>query len=252
MDVPHLSNHSAVHCTLRLEKTPNVRLNTTNRSYKHVCVAAICGDRLSESLSGDLIYAVDTHNTCLTAIIHKHAPIKIHTVIIRPHTPWYNDDIRPQKRLRRQLESKWRKSGMESVRLAYCQLVTSIIHTAKLEYHKRQITCASGDQRQRLYLLRSCYTLITIYRFRRANHSTRLQRVSPAIRSRLTRNANHVDSHFGTALPVCQLTVFEPASHAEINNLLQSSPVKKCELDPFPTWLLRDCAREMVPLLTFL
>ena len=130
MDGPHLSNHSAVHCALRLEKTPNVRLNTTSRGYKHVCVAAICGDGLSESLSDDMNYAVDTHITCLTAIIDKHAPIKIHTVIIRPHTPWYNDDIRPQKRLRRQLIRKWRKSGMESERLAYChqrQLVTSII-----------------------------------------------------------------------------------------------------------------------------
>ena len=44
VDVPHLSDHSAVHCTLRLKKPPNVRLKMTSRSYKHICIAAICGD----------------------------------------------------------------------------------------------------------------------------------------------------------------------------------------------------------------
>ena len=80
VDVPHISDHSAVHCTLRLEKPPNLRLKKTSRNYKHVCVAAICEDmrslRLPESLSDDMDYAANTYNTCLTATIDKHAPIK--------------------------------------------------------------------------------------------------------------------------------------------------------------------------------
>ena len=42
---------------------------------------------------------------------------------------------------------------------------------------------------------------------------------------------------------------YEPDTLAEINNLLQSSRVKSCEFDPFPVWLLRNCAHEVVPLL---
>ena len=38
VDVPHTSDHSAVHCTLRLETPPNVRLKMTSRSYKHVAL----------------------------------------------------------------------------------------------------------------------------------------------------------------------------------------------------------------------
>ena len=98
-----------------------------------------------------IYYAVDTFNTCLTAVIDKHAPTKTRTVIVRPHTPWYNDDLRSQKSLRRQLERKWRKSGTESDRLAYChqrQLVSSIIPTTRLENHTIQITYAAGGQRQ--------------------------------------------------------------------------------------------------------
>ena len=155
--------------------------------------AATCEDirllRPSGFLSDDMDYAVDTYNTGLTVIIDKHVPIKTRTVIVRPHTPWNNDDIRSQKRLRRQLERKWRKSGMESDILAYChqrQLVTSIIHTAKVDYNTKQMK-SSGDQRQLFQLLRSYYTLITIHGSCCANHSTRLQRFPPTFSAKIPR-----------------------------------------------------------------
>ena len=36
----------------------------------------------------------------------------------------------------------------------------------------------------------------------------------------------------------------------KIGILLKSSPVKSCKLDPIPTWLLRDCAHYITPVLT--
>ena len=37
---------------------------------------------------------------------------------------------------------------------------------------------------------------------------------------------------------------------AEIWNIIKLSPVKSCELDPLPTWLLKECIAELVPLIT--
>ena len=48
----------------------------------------------------------------------------------------------------------------------------------------------------------------------------------------------------------CLLNAFEPATETEIGILLKSSPVQSCELDPIPTWLLRDCAHDIIPVLT--
>ena len=150
---------------------------------------------------------------------------------------------------------------MESDRLAYRhqrQLVTSIIHTAKLEYHTTQITYASGDQRQLFKnvvkvlhidndtLFPPCESFDTLATIFTDFFCEKISTIRPG----LTHNANHVDGTVGKALPVCQLSVFEPATQVEISNLLQSSPVKSCEFDPFPTWLLRDNAHEVVPLLT--
>ena len=40
------------------------------------------------------------------------------------------------------------------------------------------------------------------------------------------------------------------ATETEIWNIIKQSPVKSCELDPWPTWLLKECIAELVPLIT--
>ena len=42
------------------------------------------------------------------------------------------------------------------------------------------------------------------------------------------------------------------ATEAEIWNIIKLSPVKSCELDPLPTWLLKECKAELVLLITIL
>ena len=40
------------------------------------------------------------------------------------------------------------------------------------------------------------------------------------------------------------------ATEAEIWNIIKRLSVKSCELDPLPTWLLKECRAELVPLIT--
>ena len=37
---------------------------------------------------------------------------------------------------------------------------------------------------------------------------------------------------------------------SEIKKVIESSPNKSCELDPIPTWLLKSCLHELLPILT--
>ena len=46
------------------------------------------------------------------------------------------------------------------------------------------------------------------------------------------------------------LNTFMDATEAEIWNIFKLSPAKSCELDPLPTWLLKECKAELVPLIT--
>ena len=46
------------------------------------------------------------------------------------------------------------------------------------------------------------------------------------------------------------LNTFRDATEAEIWNIIKLSPVKSCELDPLPNWLLKECKAELVPIIT--
>ncbi len=41
-----------------------------------------------------------------------------------------------------------------------------------------------------------------------------------------------------------------PATEEEIKSILLQSPTTSCELDPIPTWLLKVCIDELLPLIT--
>ena len=46
--------------------------------------------------------------------------------------------------------------------------------------------------------------------------------------------------------------VLEPATEEEIRRIIMKSPNRSCELDPIPTWLLKCCLTELLPLITTL
>ena len=52
-----------------------------------------------------------------------------------------------------------------------------------------------------------------------------------------------------TAMSVV-LAYFKPAVQEEVRSVIRKAPVKSCKLDPIPTWLLKQCLDELVPLVT--
>lgn len=47
-----------------------------------------------------------------------------------------------------------------------------------------------------------------------------------------------------------QFNELTPASEQEISKLISKSANKSCELDPIPTWLVKECSVELVPIIT--
>ena len=46
------------------------------------------------------------------------------------------------------------------------------------------------------------------------------------------------------------LTTFMYATEVEIRNIIKLSPAMSCELDPLPTWVLKECIAELGPTIT--
>jgi len=72
-----------------------------------------------------------------------------------------------------------------------------------------------------------------------------------SIRNELQSSANPLPHLSDLSTVVSEpLVAFVPASQEEVRAIIEKSPDKSCELDPVPTWLLKQCLDELLPLVT--
>ena len=64
---------------------------------------------------------VDRYDNVLRDTMDILTPVKSRTIVLRPNTPWYNEDIGNEKRKRSWLERRWRSNRLESDRLSYIE-----------------------------------------------------------------------------------------------------------------------------------
>ena len=74
--------------------------------------------------------SVELYNSELLSILDFHAPLSTRTITVRPAAPWYSNEIKIEKRKRRQLERHWRKRRLPQDRLRFaeqCRLVNRLL-----------------------------------------------------------------------------------------------------------------------------
>ena len=120
-----ISDHASVYCTLLPDKPSLTTKNVAYRKLKSfdleslkrdLSVSLLCSDPLNLHVHShtedpcDLDALVGRYGTTLSRVIDCHAPLKAKTVKVRPTVPWYNDEIKAAKRLRRKGERTWRRA----------------------------------------------------------------------------------------------------------------------------------------------
>ena len=121
--IPPVSDHYIVMCKLDYVKPSVPKASYTFRSFRDFDNDQFTLE-LKEGLSN--LSATDNVNdlvkeyteTC-SSLLDKYAPFTTKTVSVCRRLPWYNEEIRLAKRLRRRLERKWRKSGSVQDRTIY-------------------------------------------------------------------------------------------------------------------------------------
>ena len=158
------------------------------------------------------------------------------TIIQCPKAPWYTDDIRVQKTIRRNFERCWCRSGLATDRQSYadqCLLVENLIFKAKINYYSDLINDAGADNNA---LFRSIDRLLRRKpekRFPSCSSSKELSNKNKDkiinIRSQL--GTPELPDHFRLLdIPTlnCQLDIFSPTSlnHEVFGNFRPISNLK--------------------------
>lgn len=258
-------DHFAVGFTTTLTKPAPVQKTVSFRRLRAIDVEAFKQDIKSSYVlsptEGTVDSLVDAYNEGLKVLIDKHAPARVKTIIQRPNCPWYTDELHEAKHTRRQLERKWQKSRLTVHHQIYrhqCVVVNKLIKQARTTYYSDKISVCGHDQKG-------------IYNI--ANHLLGERGTQPLPETTSDTELAETFSTFFTekivrireSLGECNncsaattdtpehdilLTSFGSVSIEEVKKLIMKSPDKSCDLDPVPTWLLKQCINELLPLIT--
>ncbi|XP_052761992.1 uncharacterized protein LOC128204630 [Mya arenaria] len=263
-------DHFAVVFNASASKPPPVRKTVTYRKLKSIDVDEFKTDILesdilnsvNDSLNVDEL--VDAYNDGLYSLLDKHAPLKSKTVVLRPMNPWYSQELHDAKHLRRQLERKWRLTGLTIDHAIYrnqCAVTNKLLNVSKVNYYSEKVESCGRDMKgltkvtQHLMgntkdavLPSGKYAKVLAQDF-----SDFFVDKVECIRSDIAWTKSH--QQIDTVVPEApfneeQFSNFSVVSDMDISKIIRNSPNKSCELDPIPTWLLKDCLGELLPLIT--
>ncbi len=207
---------------------------------------------------------VDQYNTILSQFIDEYAPEKQHTVTIRHQTPWFSKELHEEKIIRRKLEGKWRSTKSEEDREIFKrqrQKVQNMNSTLKKEFYTSTVKQQNDPK--------GLFKLINTLLHKRKDlplpclppHESASELAEEfsdhfagkieKIRGDLIQlQGNITDSDDEGKMYITEMLFLTPATEEEIKSILLKSPTMACELDPIPTWLLKVCIDEVLPLIT--
>ncbi|CAB4028015.1 RNA-directed DNA polymerase from mobile element jockey [Paramuricea clavata] len=206
-----ISDHFVLHCNLDLAKPCNVKSDISYRKLGDIDTLKFRENILSSELytrtAPTLEERFDQYDLVLSTLLENHARLRKKTVTIRSMAPWYNEDIKKQKIVRRCKERRWRKSGSQVDRQAYadqCILVKNTISEAKMEYYSSLVQ----DADKIFKIKQGLQTLL----------------------SENTRVFSHLDN---PKLTFC-LDEFIYTTTEELSDILEKTKLKSCVLYPIP------------------
>jgi len=94
----------------------------------------------------------------LSDLLDKHTPIKERTTTLRPHAPWFSDELRALKCEKQRCERRWVKSGLEVHKQLYRDSVCNYyaaIKEAKRAHFSNKIS--NSNQKQLFNLIDSLF-----------------------------------------------------------------------------------------------
>ena len=194
----------------------------------------------------------------MSKILDRHAPERTQRIILRPHAPWYSDDLRKAKQEKRRCERIYVKSGLtvhKEIFNAECDKYKDLLIKAKTNYHKTKL--AGLDHRQ---LFREVDKLCSSAADRVLPSSESEEKLANDFATffmeKIERVKNKLDNlpstytRTETPLSESQLPRFTEVSLETVRKVVMKSPSSSCHSDCIPTWLLKECLEELLPAIT--
>ena len=239
------------------------------RKYKAIDTDAFKEDLRASSLcnnfSDDLDTLTEDYNRVLQKLVDKHAPLITKSMPLRNRVPWYTDAVHVEKCKRRQLERKWRFTGLAVHRQLYKeqrQVVRHVLKAEKRKYYVEKVMDCGSDQKalfaivnnllhkEKTSVLPHHTSLLDLVENFSSFFKKKIDNISTKLDDLLTTVPRLPESDTMNSSDIAVLREFAPATEAEVLKVITSSPKKTCQLDPMLTQALVDHVPVLLPYIT--
>jgi exonuclease III len=259
-----ITDHRLLLCNVHHPKPHLQEQKITTRKLRSIDLASFRSD-IAEGLGAsddttsvsDLLKKYESH---LSEVLNKHAPAKEKSVVIRPQQPWFSDELHLAKSEKRKAERLWRRTGLtvhreifNTEKVKYNKLLTH----SKASYFNQRITECGNDSKalsqiMNELLFRQKTSKLPAHGSAEdlANRfSTFFKEKIDKIRDNLP-DCSNINLDITQPPPATTLNFLEPTTEEELWKIISKSPAKSCMLDPIPTWLIKECKCELLPIMT--
>ena len=260
------SDHHLIRCLLNVYKPPAIKKQVTFRKYKQVDMA-LFSEQLSDRISNLPVFSVPgsmvrAYTSTVTELMNVHAPLINRTVGDRAPSPWITDAIRQEIKVRRQCEKVWLQNKNDTNRdnfIMQRNKVTAMTKDAQSVFWKDRVQ-QNASKPKKLFkdmehlLHRKGTTSILPPHDSEADLSDEFidffSGKIETIRSALDLQTGH------NPVPVYQcessFSEFEPVSEESVSKIIMKSSDSSCDLDPLPTWMLKQTLPHLLTFITAL
>ena len=189
-------------------------------------------------------------------------------IVSRPKCPWYNSTLCDEKKRRRKLERLWRRTKLEIHKQMYkeqCIRVINLIMKTKKQYYTKKVIECKGDCKKLFSITKrlltgtvasakhhsnqcldsdlansfNTYFITKVHTIRKASSD---EKRCEAVENR----EFYADIEFSGD----RLDCFSSTSVDEVKTLVLHMRSKTCDLDPLPTWMLKECLPDLISIIT--
>ena len=119
-----LSDHQVVVCFINLPRPPATRITVTRCKTRDIDLDAFQKDIcsvFSKVSVDDLDGVITLFDDTLRLLLNKYAPEQTRKITLRPHAPWFSEELRELKRVKRRCERKFQSTKLSIDRQIYYQ-----------------------------------------------------------------------------------------------------------------------------------
>lgn len=261
------SDHYSIHSVLSVPSTGRLpRTSKLIRSIRSIDPVAFSNDVFDSFLYSRPPTTLDSYealfSSTMSTLLEKHAPLKTITCSSRTRKPFITDEIRAAKTKRSKLETTFRRLKTEENKTKYkiqSRIVAKLVTNSRRTYYRTLIANNSKTPKKLWPVLNSLLTrtlppTLPTYSSAQDLAKSFLDFFEDKI-TKLSSSFSAVPLSFAHSLPrspPLPLSVFQPATEAEVKRIILASSNSTCILDSIPTSLIKSCIDAFLPPITTL